>query len=94
MRTAQTIAGIPLGLQTVGRINRLALALRHKGVDVCVAIFPYEMQESADAAARYGQDGIRWSPSLLQGEPQRMIPERAVAGHRRRRSHPGVSPGQ
>ena len=59
--------------QTVGRINRLALALRQKGVDLCVAIFPYEMQVSPDAAARYEQDGIRWSASLLQGEPQRMI---------------------
>ena len=59
--------------QTVGRINRLALALRQRGVDLCVAIFPYEMQVSADAAARYQQDGIRWSASLLQGEPQRMI---------------------
>jgi hypothetical protein len=38
-----------------------------------VAIFPFEMQVSADAAARYRRDGIHWSDELLRGEPQKMI---------------------
>ncbi len=59
--------------QTIARINHLAQALQARGVALCVAIFPYEMQVSADAAARYRSDGIRWSASLLQGEPQRML---------------------
>jgi hypothetical protein len=38
-----------------------------------MAIFPFEMQVSADAAARYRQDGIHWSDELLHAEPQKMI---------------------
>ena len=59
--------------QTAARINALAARLGTDGVQLCVAIFPFEMQVSADAAARYRQDGIRWSEELLQGEPQGMI---------------------
>jgi hypothetical protein len=59
--------------QTVDRINGLAARLAEDGVQLCVAIFPFEMQVSADAAARYRQYGIGWSDELLQGEPQRMI---------------------
>jgi hypothetical protein len=59
--------------QTVARINRLAAALAGRGVGLCVVIFPYEMQVSEDAAARYRRDGIHWSEALRQGEPQRMI---------------------
>jgi hypothetical protein len=59
--------------QTVGRINKLWGRLKSRGVDLCVALFPYEMQISAEAAARYRQDGVRWSNELLQGEPQEMI---------------------
>ena len=59
--------------QTVARINRLALRLRQLDTALCVVIFPYEMQVSADAAARYRRDGIHWSGEFLQGEPQGMI---------------------
>jgi hypothetical protein len=60
-------------MQTVERINTLAARLGNDGVQLCVAIFPFEMQVSAAAAARYRQYGIRWSDELLQGEPQKMI---------------------
>lgn len=59
--------------QTVGRINRLSMRLKQHEVDLCVVVFPFEMQISADAAARYQQDGVRWSSELLHGEPQQMI---------------------
>lgn len=59
--------------QTVDRINKLAVILTRRGIDLCVVLFPYEMQISADAAARYQQDGVRWSGELLRGEPQKMI---------------------
>ena len=59
--------------QTVARINRLALRLGQHDATLCVVIFPYEMQVSADAAAGYREDGIHWSAEFLQGEPQRMI---------------------
>jgi hypothetical protein len=59
--------------QTVARINALAARLQTDGIQLCVAVFPFEMQVSADAAARYREYGIRWSDELLQGEPQRMI---------------------
>jgi hypothetical protein len=59
--------------QTVDRINKLWVILKRREVDLCVVLFPYEMQISADAAARYQQDGVRWSSELLQGEPQKMI---------------------
>jgi hypothetical protein len=59
--------------QTVARINKLWVSLKRREVDLCVVLFPYEMQISADAAARYQQDGVRWSSELLQGEPQKMI---------------------
>jgi hypothetical protein len=59
--------------QTVQRINSLAARLDKDGIQLCVAVFPYEMQVSDDAAARYRHYGIRWSDELLQGEPQRMI---------------------
>jgi hypothetical protein len=59
--------------QTVDRINKLSVSLKRHEVDLCVVLFPYEMQVSADAAARYQQDGVRWSSELLRGEPQKMI---------------------
>jgi hypothetical protein len=59
--------------QTVERINKLSVALRQNGAELCVLLFPYEMQVSADAAARYQRDGIRWSSELLAGEPQKTI---------------------
>jgi lysophospholipase L1-like esterase len=59
--------------QTVNRINLLADRLGADGVQLCVAIFPFEMQVSTEAAARYRQYGIRWSAELLQGEPQKML---------------------
>jgi hypothetical protein len=59
--------------QTVERINKLWMNLKRSEVDLCVVLFPYEMQISADAAAHYQQDGVRWSSELLQGEPQKMI---------------------
>jgi len=59
--------------QTVDRINALAARLDKDGIQLCVAIFPFEMQVSADAAARYRRDGIHWSDELLRGEPQKMI---------------------
>ena len=59
--------------QTVVRINRLSGALRANGAQLCVLLFPYEMQVSADAASRYQRDGVRWSSELLAGEPQRTI---------------------
>jgi hypothetical protein len=59
--------------QTVGRINRLSAALRTRGAQLCVLLFPYEMQVSTDAASRYRRDGIRWSSELLAGEPQKTI---------------------
>jgi hypothetical protein len=59
--------------QTVDRINRLWVSLKRHEVDLCVVLFPYEMQISADAAARYQQDGVRWSSELLEDEPQKMI---------------------
>ena len=59
--------------QTVGRINRLSAALRTKGAALCVLLFPYEMQVSADAASRYQRDGMRWSSELLAGEPQKTV---------------------
>ena len=59
--------------QTVDRINKLAASLPRYGADLCVVLFPYEMQISDDAAARYQRDGIRWSGELLAGEPQKMI---------------------
>ena len=59
--------------QTVDRINKLSVSLKQHGVELCVLLFPYEMQVSADAAARYQRDGIRWSGELLRGEPQKMI---------------------
>jgi hypothetical protein len=59
--------------QTVARINKLWVTLKQHDLGLCVVLFPYEMQVSADAAARYRQDGVRWSSELLQGEPQRMI---------------------
>ncbi len=59
--------------QTVERINKLSMSLKQHGVQLCVLLFPYEMQISADAAARYQQDGVRWSSELLLGEPQQMI---------------------
>jgi hypothetical protein len=60
-------------MQTVQRINALATRLQQDGIGLCVAIFPFEMQVSADAAARYRQYGIHWSGELLQGQPQQMI---------------------
>lgn len=45
--------------QTINRIDRLGSTLKSHGVDLCVALFPYEMPVSADAAARYQQDGVR-----------------------------------
>ncbi len=62
-------------MQTVARINALATRLDRDGIRLCVAIFPFEMQVSTDAAARYRQYGIKWSGELLQGEPQKMILE-------------------
>ncbi len=59
--------------QTVARINKLSAALRKNGAELCVLLFPYEMQVSADAASRYQSDGIRWSSELLAGEPQKTI---------------------
>jgi len=59
--------------QTVDRINELSATLTQGGIGLCVVLFPYEMQISDDAAARYQQDGVRWSDELLRGEPQRMI---------------------
>jgi hypothetical protein len=59
--------------QTVERINKLFVRLKQHEVDLCVVVFPFEMQVSADAAARYQQDGVRWSSELLRGEPQQMI---------------------
>lgn len=59
--------------QTIDRINELSVVLKQHGVELCVVLFPYEMQVSADAAARYQQDGVRWSGELLRGEPQKMI---------------------
>jgi hypothetical protein len=59
--------------QTVARINKLWVTLHQHHLGLCVVLFPYEMQVSADAAARYRQDGVRWSSEVLQGEPQRMI---------------------
>ncbi len=59
--------------QTVDRINKLSIGLKGHETDLCVVIFPYEMQVSAAAAARYQRDGVRWSSELLRGEPQHMI---------------------
>jgi hypothetical protein len=59
--------------QTAERINKLSMRLKQHDVDLCVVVFPFEMQISADAAAHYQHDGVRWSSELLHGEPQRMI---------------------
>ena len=59
--------------ETVERINKLWVSLKRREVDLCVALFPYEMQISADAAAHYQQDGVRWAGELLRGEPQKTI---------------------
>jgi hypothetical protein len=59
--------------QTVERINKLSSSLKQTGVGLCVVLFPYEMQISAEAARHYQQDGVTWSGELLQGEPQKML---------------------
>ena len=59
--------------QTVDRINALAVRLERDGIQLCVVVFPFEMQVSTDAAARYRHYGIHWSDELLRGEPQKMI---------------------
>jgi hypothetical protein len=62
--------------QTVDRINQLWGRLKEKEVELCVVLFPYEMQISMNAAETYRQAGIRWSRELLMGEPQAMILKR------------------
>ena len=59
--------------QTLGRINGLGARLRAMGIELCVVVFPYEMQISTHAADRYRALGIRWSDDLLRGQPQGMI---------------------
>ncbi len=59
--------------QTVGRINGLWVRLRARGIELCVVVFPYEMQISDHAADTYLASGIRWSDELLRGQPQGMV---------------------
>jgi hypothetical protein len=66
--------------QTVDRINELWTQLQRRDVELCVVVFPYEMQISADAAEKYRRLGVQWSSEFLAGEPQGMILSRLAPG--------------
>jgi hypothetical protein len=57
--------------ETAERARLLAQELNRREVTFVVILLPYEMQVSAEAAAKYWDLGIRWDEGFLEGLPQK-----------------------
>lgn len=63
-------------LQTARRVEAFHDALAEQGVELIVALLPYEMQISQEAARVYQGHGIHWESGFLEGSTQRILAER------------------
>ena len=60
---------------TAARIREADRSYRAAGVPFTVAILPYEMQISSEAASYYASYGITWDPAFEQGATQDLLAE-------------------
>lgn len=58
---------------TAERFNAMARRLSKRHVDLCLIIFPYEIQISKQAADAYRAKGIHWEEGFEQGSPQTLF---------------------
>ncbi len=65
--------------ETAGRINQFQAELAKHGVEFILAILPYEMQISQEAAETYAAHGISWEKEFINGSTQRIIIEELAA---------------
>lgn len=59
--------------ETAERFNAMARRLSRKNIELCLVIFPYEMQISKQAAAAYRKKGIRWEEGFEEGSTQALF---------------------
>jgi lysophospholipase L1-like esterase len=59
--------------ETAERVSRLARELDGRGVAFMAILLPYEMQISAEAAAKYSELGVSWNDEFLKGSTQEML---------------------
>lgn len=58
---------------TAERFNAVARRLSQKNVELCLILFPYEMQISKKAAAAYRDKGIKWEDGFEDGSTQALF---------------------
>ena len=58
---------------TAARVVSVVHSVSKLGPRMCVILLPYEMQISADAAAKYASLGFSWEEGFLQGSTQEML---------------------
>ena len=54
-------------------INGWAARMREDGIEVCIAMLPYEMQISSDAHQKYSDLGIKYSKGFLDFQTQKIL---------------------
>ncbi|HEU4838490.1 MAG TPA: SGNH/GDSL hydrolase family protein [Micavibrio sp.] len=58
---------------TAERFNAAARRLSEKNIELCLIVFPYEMQISKEAAAAYRDKGIGWENGFEEGSTQTLF---------------------
>lgn len=69
------VAERPILVETAKRVVQFHDQLAARGTELIVAILPYEMQISEEAARVYRGHGISWEAGFLEGSAQRMLIE-------------------